>query len=132
MLTPEARGETVGQRRASLRSMNPSDIGRFRKALLGLRAELGRLEAAAEGAADTVELDQSRVGRLSRMDALQAQQMARETARRRRQQIERIDGALRRIESGDFGGCFACGEPIDLRRLAADPTHTRCIRCAEG
>lgn len=118
--------------RASLRPVDPADIERFREALLARRIELGRLEAAAEGAADTVELDQSKVGRLSRIDALQAQQMALETARRRRQELARIDGALRRIESGDFGGCFACGEPIDLRRLAADPTHTRCIRCAEG
>jgi len=112
--------------------VDPANIEQFRELLLARRAELGRLETAAAGAADTVELDQSKVGRLSRLDAMQAQQMALETSRRRRRELTRIHGALRRIESGEFGDCFLCGEAIDLRRLAADPTHTRCIRCAEA
>ena len=79
-----------------------------------------------------MELDQSRVGRLSRMDAMQAQQMALESARRRRQKISKVEGALRRIESGDYGYCFVCGEEMDAQRLAVDPTLTRCIGCAGG
>jgi DnaK suppressor protein len=70
------------------------------------------------------------VGRLSRMDAMQAQQMAQETERRRQQQLMKVEGALRRMESGEYGYCFVCGEEIDLRRLALDPTNTRCIKCA--
>jgi len=112
--------------------MTPEDIERFREALRALQAELRRLEAGAGDAADTVELDQARVGRLSRMDALQAQQMALETARRRQQQLARVEGALRRIESGGYGDCFKCGDPIDPRRLAADPTQTRCMNCADS
>jgi DnaK suppressor protein len=112
--------------------MNPSDLNRFRQTLLGLKAELEQFEAAAGESAGTVELDQSRVGRLSRMDALQAQQMALETSRRRQQRLVRVEGALRRVESGDYGDCFKCGEAIDLRRLEADPTQTRCIKCAEA
>ena len=112
--------------------MTPKELQGFRAALLALQAQLRRQESAAGDAADTVELDLSRVGRLSRMDALQAQQMALETARRRGQQLARVEGALRRIGSGDYGNCFSCGEPIDRRRLAADPTLTRCTKCAES
>lgn len=36
-----------------------------------------------------------------------------------------------RIESGDFGYCFKCGEPISLKRLDANPTTTRCMNCME-
>ncbi len=112
--------------------MNLSELNRFRQALLGLKAELEQFEASVGDSAGTVELDQSRVGRLSRMDALQAQQMALETSRRRQLRLVRVEGALRRVESGDYGDCFMCGEAIDLRRLEADPTQTRCIKCAEA
>jgi DnaK suppressor protein len=57
--------------------------------------------------------------------------MAQETERRRQQQLARIEAALRRIESGDYGYCYVCGEEIDIRRLAVDPTMTRCIKCVE-
>ncbi len=111
--------------------MDEATIEQYRTALLRLKAELRALEETFREAGDTVELDQTRVGRLSRMDAMQSQQMALETARRRQQRLVRIEGALRRIESGDFGYCFVCGEEIDALRLAVDPTVTRCMGCAD-
>ena len=58
----------------------------------------------------TIELDQTRVGRLSRAEAMQDHQMALEMARRRRAMLEAIDDALRRIgEDPDFGDCDDCG-----------------------
>lgn len=107
------------------------DINASRTRLLQRREELQAIEASSRDATQPVELDQASVGRISRMDAMQGQQMALETARRRQLELTRIEGALRRIDSGDFGFCFKCGEEIDERRLAADVTHTRCLRCAE-
>lgn len=109
--------------------MDPSDIERIRTQLLRMKASLEDVAGTAEESTRTVELDQAKVGRLSRMDAMQGQQMAKETARRRELQLARIEGALKRIESGEFGDCFVCGEPIDPRRLQVDPTATRCIGC---
>ncbi|MGI9419242.1 MAG: TraR/DksA family transcriptional regulator [Geminicoccaceae bacterium] len=77
-----------------------------------------------------VELDQTRVGRLSRMDALQNQAMAQETERRRQQELDRIDAALRRLDDGSYGECAECGEPIAEKRLALDPSALLCIDCA--
>jgi len=111
--------------------MEDSQIEQFRHQLLAIRAELQAIQESSREATAPVELDQASVGRLSRMDAMQEQEMAQETARRRQQQLTRIEAALRRIESGDYGYCFVCGEEIDVRRLAADPTHTRCIGCAD-
>lgn len=79
----------------------------------------------------TVELDQCRIGRLSRMDALQGQQMGLAHKRRSEQRIKALEGALRRIESGDFGCCFVCGEEIAPERLKFDPAVTRCISCTD-
>jgi len=102
----------------------------LRQRLLERREELERLDRL--GAADRapVELDQSRVGRLSRMDALQQQAMSEETGRRRRAGLVRIAAALERIESGDYGWCTACGEAIPPGRLELDPATPVCIDCA--
>lgn len=110
----------------------PADeLAACRARLLRLRAELEGAADAADESTRTVELDQAKIGRLSRMDALQGQQMAMEAARRRERLLAGIDGALRRIADGDYGYCFTCGEPIDPRRLQADPTVTRCIACQQ-
>jgi hypothetical protein len=63
--------------------MEQTQLDIFRRALIFLREEIEQLNTDSKDAAGTVALDQSKVGRLSRMDALQAQQMAQETARRR-------------------------------------------------
>lgn len=104
------------------------------KAEARLRQRRGEVFDLLEGHSDDgkpVELDQTRVGRLSRMDALQNQAMAQETERRRRQELIRIDAALRRIEDETYGDCAECGEAIAEKRLALDPSAVLCIDCAE-
>lgn len=111
--------------------MNDAELEAYRQSLLELRNSLLTLEQISQDATRIVELDQAAVGRLSRMDAMQAQQMAQETERRRHLQLQKIEGALRRIEADEFGYCYVCGNEIDARRLQADPTITRCIKCAQ-
>lgn len=106
------------------------DTERFRARLLELCEELEASRAAGSGAAATVELDQQRQGRLSRMDALGAQAMSAATQRRRDQALTRARAALERIDSGEFGICTECDEPIDPRRLEFDPAAELCIGCA--
>lgn len=109
--------------------MEKEQLDDFHQQLCQMRADmLSRREVSRE-AAGTVTLDQTSVGRLSRMDALQSQQMAIEVQRRKEQILTRIEGAIRRIHKGEFGECFECGEDISLARLRVDPTVTRCIRC---
>ena len=111
---------------------NPPDTDPLRRLLLKSRETLSRAEETGEEAEQTVVLDQSRVGRLSRMDAMQAQAMSKETGRRRRRQLRQVEEALKRIEDGAFGDCIECGEPIDPRRLEIDPTVLFCISCAKA
>ena len=99
-----------------------------------LRERRDDVLALIEGHGDDgkpVELDQTRVGRLSRMDALQNQAMAQETERRRQQELVHIDEALKRLENGTYGNCLECDEPIVEKRLAFDPSARLCIDCAE-
>ena len=79
-----------------------------------------------------MELDQTSVGRLSRMDAIQVQAMALAAEQRRLDAITRIDRALARIEDGSFGECIVCGEQIAAKRLELDPAIPTCIACAQA
>jgi DnaK suppressor protein len=111
---------------------DPDDDEAVRRVLTERRADLQALIAGSKESRDAVELDQTRVGRLSRMDAIQGQAMALETDRRRALELQRIDSALRRLEAGDYGVCVRCGEEIAAARLAFDPAATICIDCADG
>lgn len=110
---------------------NPLDIEHFRAKLLQRREEMLALEETRKDAAGTVVLDQTSVGRLSRMDAMQQQAMAKNTRQRAAVELQRIAAALRRCDSGDYGYCLRCDEAIDPRRLELDTAATLCIDCAE-
>ena len=105
----------------------PADM---RERLLKLREDLESLAAMSEQSSQIVELDQTRVGRLSRMDALQAQAMAKESSRRRELKLRQIAGALARVENGAYGICQSCDDPIHEKRLEFDPTTLLCVQCA--
>ncbi len=102
----------------------------YRQALLALRAELEAVAETGDESAGVVELDQTRVGRLSRMDAMQVQAMAASSKQRRDEKLREIEAALRRIDNDDYGYCQSCDEPINPKRLEFDPTVRYCIDCA--
>ena len=108
------------------------DVAAMKDRLERRREELAHLTESGAGARRPVELDQTRVGRLSRMDALQSQAMSIETERRRQVELQRIEAALERIAEGEFGACVNCGEPIAAKRLELDPTVPNCITCARA
>ncbi|MFK8030686.1 MAG: TraR/DksA family transcriptional regulator [Gammaproteobacteria bacterium] len=106
------------------------DEALIKQRLIDLRRELLELDDTSRDAASTVELDQTRMGRLSRMDALQAQEISKEARRRRALLLRRIEPALKRLRSGDYGYCEDCDEVIATARLEFDPTCSTCIECA--
>ena len=104
----------------------------FKKRLLQMREQVAEDSELTQLERKPVALDQTMVGRLSRMDAIQNQSMALEAERRRAIEITRIDAALQRIEEGEFGYCAVCGEDIEPKRLEHDPPVPACIACARG
>ena len=112
--------------------MTPQLIAAFKQQLQAALAALEDEDALGREGQRTVALDQQSVGRLSRMDALQQQAMARATQARRSQSRARILTALRRIEEGEFGYCSECGEEIAGKRLELDPATPTCVNCAAG
>lgn len=108
------------------------DIPALKQALVNKKAELEEVSARTKETREAVELDQTRQGRLSRQDALQQQEMAKETERRRQLEIRKIEAALKRMEIGDYGYCVTCDEEIAAARLTLDPAVPTCIECAGG
>jgi DnaK suppressor protein len=97
-----------------------------------LHALQQELQAETEQAAletSTVEVNGA-MGRVSRGDALQVQQMALEMKRRREERLLRVQSALRRLRQGTYGVCVRCKAPIDEARLEAFPDAVCCVRCA--
>ena len=110
------------------------DIEKFRKAL---QTERARLEKELHIHADE---DAQSGSELSNYDNHPAD-AASETYERTKnfaldanfkEIIERIDTALRKIDSGSYGLCDRCGEQIHVERLKAIPYATMCIRCQES
>ena len=108
------------------------DSNKYKRLLLERQEELLTLITNHKEDVAPVKLDQTSVGRLSRMDAMQGQAMAEEVKRRRGQELLRIRSALERITGYDeeYGYCVKCGGSINEERLVFDPSIVLCKKCA--
>lgn len=105
-------------------------FGRFRRRLEQMLDELTLLRESSADHRASVQLDQQSVGRISRIDAMQNQQIALAADRQRQSQIARIRRALSNLDQDCFGHCVKCGDEISEGRLEADPAAHLCIKCA--
>src|ERR1700693_1979670 len=102
--------------------MNPSQVEYFRSKLLqsrvGAQRELDR--ATAVGADDSArEGDQA-----DQASAAVDREFGIVNRERTQALLNQIEQALVRLDNGTYGYCEDTGEPIDLRRLDAQPTAT--------
>ncbi|UYV38836.1 TraR/DksA C4-type zinc finger protein [Rhodobacteraceae bacterium D3-12] len=112
--------------------MHDQSVEDFRALIAARLAEIDAEDALGADGQQTVTLDQQSVGRLSRMDALQNQAMAKATQARRDLERARLAAALARMDEGEFGFCEDCGDKIPDGRLRLDPAATRCVSCLSG
>ena len=110
-------------------SMDDLQIEALKVKVQSLLRELEAELHASAGDEEVVTLDTS-IGRLSRMDAMQQQQMALELKRRKEQYRLRLENALKRIDEGTYGRCGRCKGPITAERLEIQPDAVLCVRCA--
>lgn len=110
--------------------MNKTDLKKFQKRLLELRAEMARDytsdrdETMAEnddGAEDSIDFA---VNSYTKEFLMSLTSMKRE-------QLLAIEDALRRIRTGEYGICQECGAEIGKKRLTAVPWAPFCLKCRE-
>jgi DnaK suppressor protein len=96
-----------------------------------LQRTLSRLERSIKtnGNGHPREIDQSAVGRLSRIEAIQNQGMTQGLHERDRVQLGEILAALDRLEEGGYGICATCQHPIRFERLLVFPEARTCACC---
>lgn len=112
--------------------MNESDRAELKSRILDRLKEIAAENALGEDGQAVVALDQQSVGRLSRMDALQAQAMAKAQQGLRDGEATRLKAALARMDEDEYGYCEDCGEEIAAARLRLNPAAPKCISCARG
>jgi DnaK suppressor protein len=94
--------------------------------------KLERSMRATEDAMRPVTLDQSAVGRLSRIDSLQNQGLTRNLQEREQAKLGQVMSAYQRIEAGTYGVCVECGAAIPFERLEVFPETPTCTACSTG
>jgi DnaK suppressor protein len=109
---------------------DPAALGGFRRRLEERRDELTALIAEGRRADQPVSPDKA-IGRLTRQDALQQQQMSAALVRRNEQELHRVQRALHAIDAGTYGLCQRCGSPIAAARLQAMLYASLCVHCAD-
>ena len=110
--------------------MKNVETQRFKTLILERLSEISAEAELNAQSLDTVALDQQAIGRLSRMDALQNQAMAKSMKVRRDNEEHALNQALTRLADGEFGFCVDCGDQIPAKRLELNLTTTRCVSCA--
>ncbi|WP_018861807.1 RNA polymerase-binding protein DksA [Thioalkalivibrio sp. ALJ3] len=109
--------------------MNTEQLDHFRSLLRAWRQELaeevdrtvGHMRQDAANFADPAD-------RATQEEEFGLELRARD---RERKLSKKIDEALRKIDTGDYGYCETCGVEIGIRRLEARPTATMCIDCKQ-
>lgn len=92
--------------------------------------KLERSMRTTEEALRPVKLDQSAVGRLSRIDSLQNQGLTRNLQEREQAMLGQVISALQRMEAGSYGLCTECGSTIRFERLEVFPETPTCTACS--
>jgi DnaK suppressor protein len=109
--------------------MNPAQLAYFRQKLLGWKDEILR-----ESRDTMAQLKSGPIREADLTDRASSETdwaIELRTRDRQRKLISKIDAALRRIETGEYGFCEISGEPISLARLEARPIATMTVEAQE-
>ena len=115
--------------RRTMADLTESQLAEFRAELERQLAKLAKSMTVTDEALKTVELDQAAVGRLSRMDSLQNQGLAKGLRERESARLGLIQEALRRLDAGTYGVCIECGGRVAAGRLLVFPESGTCASC---
>ena len=109
--------------------LTASQIDELTRELKSQKQALQQQMQDSQQSSAPVTLDQQSVGRVSRIDAIQQQQMAVANREQANTILKLINSALERIGAEEYGYCLECGEPIGYARLQVQPQSPNCMAC---
>ncbi len=71
------------------------------------------------------------IGRLTRMEAISSQGVSEASLNSARVKLVKLEKALSKIDSPEFGICVHCATPIPQGRIMLLPENVLCVSCAE-
>jgi DnaK suppressor protein len=118
------RTKTAGTRHDDARGRLSAERVAAAARIAALERDIATIVESAKGGATDDEHDAE--GATIAFERAQAMALLEET----RTQVEALDTALARVETGSYGACESCGQDIAPERLVARPSATLCITCA--
>ena len=109
----------------------PEQLEELHQDLLADRRRLEQYLQITKEGAKPVDLG-TPIGRLSRMDAMQQQEMTKASRSTLETRLLQIHASLEAYEKDEYGHCRSCEEPIGYRRLKARPEAPFCLICQEA
>ena len=103
----------------------------LKRRLKELEMSLQEQFVMSSASSKTVSLDQTMIGRLSRVDSLQQQNMAIFSKRRAAIRLEKVKAAIQLIALSEYGFCQKCGLDIGYARLETQPETSMCFSCQD-
>ena len=73
----------------------------------------------------------SAIGRLTRMEAINAKSISEASLRSFKVKLEKLNRARAKLDDPDFGICIRCEEPIPVKRIMLMPETALCVSCAD-
>ncbi|NNE54683.1 MAG: TraR/DksA family transcriptional regulator [Flavobacteriales bacterium] len=70
------------------------------------------------------------IGRISRMDAINNQSITESALRQAKNKLIKLNQALDKVGTKDFGICIKCHKPIPVGRILLMPESNKCVTCA--
>ncbi|MCP3689007.1 MAG: TraR/DksA family transcriptional regulator [Gammaproteobacteria bacterium] len=113
----------------STKELNDAELEQLKKLLAEQKQTIEQQLKQAKANTQPVTLDQQSVGRVSRIDAIQQQQMAVANQQQLMQQLHAANNSLKRIAENVYGLCLECAEPIGFDRLQVKPYAAYCLVC---
>ncbi|MBI2529069.1 MAG: TraR/DksA family transcriptional regulator [Candidatus Rokubacteria bacterium] len=107
---------------------DPALLEELRRSLREARARLLAAVARTEEELATLEAHQPG-GPMEDVDKETVTAILSRLDGRERHELDEIHAAQARLETGTFGVCEQCGQPIDLARLRALPVARHCLPC---
>lgn len=110
-------------------TLSDQELETLKSTLSILRGELKEQLDISKQSTKAVALDQTAVGRVSRIDAMQQQSMALSTRSKAETKLKKVTAAITAIENGEYGWCKRCDESIGYPRLEIQPESALCLNC---